>query len=70
MNLAEWRERDSLYEASARRRIFGLLDQNSFQEILGPAERITSPHLEQLGFPVSFDDGVVIGSGLLNGKKC
>ena len=69
MNLAEWRERDSLYEASARRRVLGLLDQHSFQEILGPAERITSPHLEQLGFPVSFDDGVVIGSGLLNGKK-
>ena len=69
MNLADWRRRDSFYEASARRRILGLLDKNSFQELLGPAERITSPHLEQLGFPVSFDDGVVIGSGSLDGKK-
>jgi len=69
MNLAEWRTRESFYEATARRRITGVLDQNSFQEILGPADRITSPHLEELGFPVSFDDGVVIGSGLLNGNN-
>jgi malonate decarboxylase beta subunit len=69
MNLSEWRRRDSFYEASARRRILGVLDKNSFQELLGPTERITSPHLEQLGFPVSFDDGVVIGSGLLDGKR-
>jgi len=69
MNLADWRKRDSFYEASARRRISGLLDSRSFHELLDPSERVSSPHLEQLGFPVSFDDGVVVGSGLLDGNK-
>ncbi|EGD03304.1 malonate decarboxylase subunit beta, partial [Burkholderia sp. TJI49] len=38
-NAASW------YEASARQRIDGLLDAGSFGEFLGPAERVTSPHL-------------------------
>jgi malonate decarboxylase beta subunit len=58
----------SYYEASARGRIGHLLDEQSFHELLGPTERHTSPHLETLGQPCSFDDGVVIGRGRLNGK--
>ncbi|HEV2609732.1 MAG TPA: biotin-independent malonate decarboxylase subunit beta [Noviherbaspirillum sp.] len=57
----------SYLESSARERIHRLLDPGSFAEILPPATRFTSPHLEQLDAPVSFDDGVVIGSGRLHG---
>ena len=57
----------SYYESNARKRIAKLLDDATFQELLGPAERLTSPHLEPLGQPCSFDDGVIIGSGRLNG---
>jgi len=57
----------SYYEASARGRIAHLLDADSFQELLGPTERHVSPHLESLGQPCAFDDGIVIGSGRLNG---
>ena len=58
----------SYYEASARGRITHLLDAGSFREILGPTERLTSPHLELLGQPCAFDDGVVIGRGRLDGR--
>jgi malonate decarboxylase beta subunit len=58
----------SFSESTARERVSHLLDTHSFQEILGPAERVVSPHLALLGVPSSFDDGVVIGSGTLAGK--
>lgn len=58
----------SFAESTARERVAHLLDPHSFQEILGPAERVVSPHLALLGVPSSFDDGVVIGSGTLAGK--
>jgi malonate decarboxylase beta subunit len=57
----------SYYEASARYRVVHLLDADCFEEILGPTERFTSPHLEALGQPCAFDDGIVIGRGRLNG---
>ena len=59
----------SFSELSARERVAHLLDAGSFTEILGPAERVVSPHLAQLGVPFSFDDGVVIGNGTLWGSK-
>lgn len=58
----------SYYEANARSRILGLLDPDTFQELLPPQERVVSPHLETLGVPWAFDDGVIIGTGKL-GKK-
>jgi len=58
----------SYYEASARQRIALLLDSESFEELLGPADRLTSPHLEPLGQPCSFDDGIVIGRGRIDGR--
>jgi malonate decarboxylase beta subunit len=58
----------SFSESTARERVAHLLDTHSFQEILGPAERVVSPHLALLGVPSSFDDGVAIGSGTLAGK--
>jgi malonate decarboxylase beta subunit len=59
----------SFLERTARQRIADLLDGGSFSEILPPAERHFSPHLPVLGQPVAFDDGIVIGSGLLSGAK-
>lgn len=59
----------SFLERTARQRIADLLDAGSFAEILPPAERHFSPHLPVLGQPVAFDDGIVIGSGLLSGAR-
>ncbi|WP_336490160.1 biotin-independent malonate decarboxylase subunit beta [Methylobacterium nigriterrae] len=61
--------RQSFYEATARKRVLGLLDKNSFIEFCIPEERITSPHLPSLGMPASFDDGVVVGEGTVDGKR-
>src|SRR6266550_3284761 len=57
----------SYYEATARERIAGILDTGSWREILPPTARTLSPHLTALDLPVAFDDGVVIGSGMLEG---
>ena len=59
----------SYYESTARARIAGLLDANSFHEWLPAAERVTSPHLATLEQPAAFDDGVVVGKGSIAGKK-
>jgi malonate decarboxylase beta subunit len=58
----------SYAECSARERIALLLDPGSFHEWLPPAERVTSPHLAQLGVPSAFDDGVAIGRATLDGR--
>ena len=60
--------RASWFQATARQRVEGLLDPNSFTEFLGPSERVQSPHLHLFDLPSAFDDGVVIGRGTLNGK--
>ncbi len=60
--------RRSYREASARRRLLGVLDPGSFVERVGPAERVTSPHLAALDQPVAFDDGVLVGAGALDGR--
>lgn len=57
----------SYLEANARERIVQVLDAGSFTELLPPAQRVVSPHLGQLDAPVSFDDGVVVGEGRLDG---
>jgi malonate decarboxylase beta subunit len=58
----------SYYEASARERLAGLLDPRSFRELLPPVERLQSPHLGQFGIPGAFDDGIIVGDGLLDGR--
>ena len=58
----------SFYEASARERVAGILDPSSFREILPPTARVVSPHLRALDLPAAFDDGVVIGSGTVDGR--
>ncbi len=59
----------SYAECSARERLALLLDAGSFHEWLPPAERVTSPHLAQLGVPSAFDDGVAIGRATLDGRQ-
>jgi malonate decarboxylase beta subunit len=57
----------SYQEANARERLRQLLDEGSFDEFIGPAERVVSPHLGQLNAPVAFDDGVAVGRARLGG---
>jgi malonate decarboxylase beta subunit len=57
------------FNATARQRVTAFLDTDSFEEWLPPAERVMSPHLARFGLPVAFDDGVVIGRGLLEGRE-
>ena len=59
--------RGSWFESSARTRIAGLLDQNSFSELIGPQERVMSPHLKLFSLTAEFDDGLIIGRGKLDG---
>jgi len=58
----------SYAECSARERVSHLLDPGSWHEWLPPSERVSSPHLAQLGVPAAFDDGVVIGRARLAGR--
>jgi len=58
----------SWFQVTARQRVEGLLDPNSFTEFLPPSERVRSPHLQLFDLPSAFDDGVVIGRGALDGK--
>jgi len=58
----------SWLQSTARQRLDGLLDAGSFVEFLGPTERIRSPHLRLFDLPEAFDDGVVIGRGMLAEK--
>jgi malonate decarboxylase beta subunit len=67
-NLSQPHEAD-WYEASARERVTGLLDANSFVEFLGPEQRAMSPHLAQFGLTGAFDDGIVVGRGRLDGQE-
>ena len=59
----------SYAECSARERLARLVDAGSFHEWLPPAQRLTSPHLAQLGLPAAFDDGIAIGRARLAGRE-
>jgi malonate decarboxylase beta subunit len=58
----------SYAELSARARLALVVDESSFHEWLPPAQRLTSPHLAQLGVPAAFDDGIAIGRATLEGQ--
>lgn len=59
----------SYFEASARKRLSGLVDAGSLVEFCPPEMRRTSPHLALLDAPLAFDDGVVVGRAALAGHK-
>jgi len=60
---------NSYAECTARERLALVLDPGSLHEWLPPSERLTSPHLAQLGLPAAFDDGVIIGRAALAGRE-
>lgn len=60
--------RKSWFEATARERIEGLVDPQTFTEYLRPETSKPSKHLATLDLAGAFDDGVVIGAGKLGGK--
>ncbi|MEA3151183.1 MAG: malonate decarboxylase beta subunit, partial [Gammaproteobacteria bacterium] len=65
----ERRKAVSWYEASARERVRLFLDVRSFQEFIGPEKREISPHLRIFNLPEQFDDGMIVGRGLLEGRE-
>jgi malonate decarboxylase beta subunit len=65
----EQRKAVSWYEASARERVRLLLDLHSLQEYIGPEKREISPHLRIFNLPEQFDDGMIVGRGLLEGQQ-
>jgi malonate decarboxylase beta subunit len=56
-------------ELSARERAAALLDPGTFRELIGPFERLESPHLEPQGVVPACDDGVVVARGHLDGDE-
>jgi len=68
--MANWDDlqKSSFLESSARERALGLVDKGTFTEFISPIDRMSSPHLPVLGEAVEFDDGIVVGVGLI-GKK-
>jgi len=56
-------------ELSARERAAVLLDPGTFRELIGPFERLESPHLEPQGVVPASDDGVVVARGQLDGDE-
>ena len=61
--------RTKFTELSARQRAAALLDHGTFWELIGPFERLESPHLEPQGVVPACDDGVVVARGDLDGDK-
>jgi malonate decarboxylase beta subunit len=55
-------------ELSARERASALLDPGTFRELIGPFERLESPHLAPQGVVPACDDGVVVARGDLDGE--
>ena len=55
-------------ELSARERAKGLLDADTYRELLGPFEYIMSPWLEPQNIVPAADDGMVVAKGTIAGK--
>ena len=56
-------------ELSARERAAALLDSGTFRELIGPFERLESPHLEPQGVVPACDDGVVVARGDIGDQR-
>lgn len=59
----------SFAEKTARERAYALVDPGTFRELLGPFDRIESPHLAIQGVVPQSDDGVVIARGPIRSKE-
>lgn len=58
----------SYFEATARQRIAGLVDEESFTEICGPCQGTCSPSLPHFDLPTADDDGAVVGDARIAGR--
>ncbi|MFC0272668.1 biotin-independent malonate decarboxylase subunit beta [Metabacillus herbersteinensis] len=56
----------SFVECSGRERAHGILDDGTYNELLGPWDDLESPHLEPQGIVPQSDDGVIIAKGTIN----
>ncbi len=59
----------SFIELNAREKAAAVLDPDTFREILGPFDRLESPHLALQSIVPQSDDGVVIARGFINGDS-
>jgi malonate decarboxylase beta subunit len=60
---------DAFTELSARERARALLDAGTFRELLGPFDRLESPHLAPQGIVPQSDDGAVVARGTIDGER-
>ena len=60
---------DAITELSARDRARAILDNGSFRELLGPFDRLESPHLAPQGIVPQSDDGAVVARGTIDGER-
>jgi malonate decarboxylase beta subunit len=67
MNAAAGVFRRSFIELNARERAQSLLEEGTFEELLGPFDRMKSPWLPSQGVVPQADDGVVIARGVIDG---
>lgn len=61
--------RNSFVELNGRERAAALVDKGSYRELLGPLDKMQSPHLEPQGIVPQSDDGVVVAQGQINKKN-
>jgi len=59
----------SFIELNARERARSLMDEGSFEELLGPFDRMKSPWLPAQGVVPQSDDGVVVARGAVDGCR-
>ncbi|MGG4203064.1 biotin-independent malonate decarboxylase subunit beta [Paenibacillus jamilae] len=60
---------NSFVELNGRERAKALLDEGTFREILGPLDKIQSPHLEPQGIVPQSDDGIILALGEIHKQK-
>lgn len=61
--------KNSFIELNGRNRAIALLDKGSFREIVGPFDKIESPHLAPQGIVPESDDGVIIARGTFKNEE-
>jgi malonate decarboxylase beta subunit len=65
----EYLSRRSFIELNARERAKALLDDGTFEELLGPFDRLKSPWLASQDVVPQADDGVIIARGTINAQR-
>ena len=60
--------KNSFVELNGRERAKAILDKDTFRELLGPFDRMESPHLAVQDIVPSSDDGMIVGRGLIGGQ--